>query len=229
MQAKASGPIYLQHHAVLVIRAAAGPEILHWSYNRRTFLRADGMLAPVVHCEPVPGFLDRLTWLGVTPGGSSAASLISMAGHSFRIPADYQPKASSANADIRIAAMAPDFAPLADPPEKGGGVLRLAYVTFDPYRYALAREKESGTDIAPEHGLAKRIFRTGSLTITRYTSGESNGHPDVTIECQLRGCDFLFVRDGVGYAFEADATLLPRWRELRDRLEALFDSWRVEP
>jgi hypothetical protein len=229
MQAKADGLIYLQHHAVLVIHGASSDEILHWSYNRRTFLRPDGNAVPVIHCDPKPDFVEELTWFGMMSEGEDAMDLISMHGRSYLIPAAYQPRASEAHSEIRIGAMAPDFAPLANPPEMGMDVLLLARLDFEPenWRNLTVSSREKGVDAAPEYGLAKRTLTSSGFPMTQYYDGDLSGIPDVFIECQPRGCIYLFIRNGLVYYFEGDSSLIPQWKTQADRLEALFLSWEV--
>jgi len=226
MHAKADSLVYLQHHAVLVID---GREPLHWSYNRLTFLPPDGRTTtPVIHCDPEPDFGGRLTWLG-TAAESATGVLISMHGRTFRIPEAFHPKASEAHAEIRIGAMAPDFAPLADVPQMGMDVLRLASLSFEPerWRYLTVSARYAAIEAAPEYGLAKRTLTSSGFPMTQHYSGDLNGIPDVFIECQPRGCVYLFVRDSLVYYFEGGPEMIPQWKELADRVEALFRSWEV--
>jgi hypothetical protein len=127
--------------------------------------------------------------------------------------------------------MAPDFTPLADPPQMGMDVLHLARLDFEPERWRnlTVSSRQEGIEAAPEYGLAKRMLTLSGFPMTQYYRGDLAGIPDVFIECQPRGCIYLFIRNGLVYHFEDGPDLIPQWKTLADRLEALFESWRVAP
>ncbi|MBR0818708.1 hypothetical protein [Bradyrhizobium liaoningense] len=116
MWAKRDGPLYMQHHAILVVGEAANPRLYHWSYRRRTF--EPGVLngqiegrGPAVTCLPVRDFAGKR--LALIPQSSDSNYVRYSAQDTYRIPSVWQAKWSGGmSPTLRLATTAPDFQPL---------------------------------------------------------------------------------------------------------------------
>jgi hypothetical protein len=116
MWAKRDGPLYMQHHAILVVGLAADPHLYHWSYHHLAFEpgvlngRVEGR-GPAITCRPVRDFARE--GLAVFPGSSKSDYVRFSGGETYLIPRVWQAKWNGgASPNILLATIAPDFQPL---------------------------------------------------------------------------------------------------------------------
>jgi len=117
MWAKRDGPLYMQHHAILVVGEAANPRLYHWSYRRRAFVPGvlNGQIegrGPAVTCVPARDFAG--TRLTLFAGSSSDSNYVRYSGReTYLIPSIWQAKWSGGTSPtLLLATTAPDFHPL---------------------------------------------------------------------------------------------------------------------
>jgi hypothetical protein len=249
MWAKRDGPLYMQHHAILVVGEPANPRLYHWSYRRRAF--EPGVLngqiegrGPAVTCVPALDFAGKR--LALFPESSDSNYVRYSAHETYRIPNAWQAKWSGGmSPTLRLATTAPDFQPLnrrwsdLTPGERDSN---WVFIEWNPeWVLSLMKAAPGGNVVeqSSEFGLSK------SKTITHGRDGKEyvgyrylaydDGHGiNTTVigcgtpsEAVPKSCQHRFINRGRHFYFRHRPEDVPDWRVMQRRILELMDSFEV--
>jgi hypothetical protein len=253
MWAKRDGPLYMQHHAVLVVGEAANPHLYHWSYRRRAF--EPGVLngqiegrGPAVTCLPVNDFASKR--LALFPDSSDSNYVRYSAHDIYRIPGVWQAKWSGGmSATLRLATTAPDFQPLnrrwsaLAPGERDSN---WVFVEWNPeWVLSLIKATPSGNVVeqSTEFGLSKTktvtLGRDGKdyvgygYLVYADDSPSNHGVNTTVIGCGMpseavpKSCQHRFINRGRHFYFRHRPEDVADWRGMQRRILELMDSFEV--
>lgn len=253
MWARRDGPLYLQHHAILVAGEGANQRLHHWSYRRLGFEegvlngRHDGR-GPALTCVPTPDFAG--TRLALIAGSSSDSNYVSYsAGETYLIPASWQAKWSGGTSrTLILAATAPDFHPLERrwsdlaPGERDNN---WVFIDWNPeWMLRLMKAAPGGTIVEQdeEYGLSKIRTITHGKDGKQYVGyryrvygGEPSGSGINTtvIGCGMpstafpKSCQHRFINKGRQFYFRHRPEDLADWQGMQGRILKLMDSFEV--
>ncbi|MCP3371608.1 hypothetical protein [Bradyrhizobium cajani] len=245
MWAKRDGPLYMQHHAILVVGAAANPRLLHWSYRRRAF--EPGVLngqiegrGPAVTCLPARDFARKR--LALVPQSSDSNYLRYPAQGTYRIPSVWQPKWSGGTSpSLLLATTAPDFQPLSRrwsdlaPGERDSNWL---FVEWNPeWVLSLIGKAPSGNVVeqSTEFGLSKTKTVTHGRDGKDYVGygylvyADGHGVNTTVIGCGMpsdaspKSCQHRFINKGRHFYFRHRPEDVAYWRNMQQRILELMD------
>lgn len=250
MRATRDGPLYLQHHAILVVGARADPKLFHWTYRHSAF--EAGVLngkvvgrGPAITCIPERRFVATLAILFAK---SSDDSYINYSGHeTYRIPDVWQPKWSGGmTPTLRLGTTAPDFRPLnrrwgdLQPGERDESWL---FIEWNPEWLLSMMSGASNQNIverAMEFGLSKeksitRSSRDGKdYTGYRYfTYGDGHEINTTMIGCGVpsealpKSCQHRFINKGKHFYFRHRPEDVADWKGMQQRVVELMDTFEV--
>ncbi|WP_375462321.1 hypothetical protein [uncultured Enterovirga sp.] len=252
MRAEASGPLYLQHHAVLVVGEATKPRLYHWSYWRGRF--EDGVLnggivdhGPTVTCLPVQDFADGQPLLFPEP---LHENYVRYSPHdAYRIPVAWQARWSGGmSRTLSLATASPDFQPLdrrwseLTPGQRDSS---WVFVQWDP-KWVLELIKDGPRGDVSEQGVELGLCRTTTVTrgkdekkyiSRRYvalTDGPALGDANITVidcfspsEAFPDSCQHRFINRGRHFYFRHAPSNVPDWRNMQRRVLELMTSFEV--
>lgn len=249
MWAKRDGPLYMQHHAILIVGEAANPRLYHWSYRRRAF--EPGVLngqieghGPGVTCLPVRDFAGKR--LALIPQSSDGNYVRYSAQGTYRIPNAWQAKWSGGmSPTLRLATTAPDFQPLnrrwseLAPGERDSN---WVFITWDPeWVLTLMKKAPSGKVVeqSTEFGLSKTKTVTHGRDGKDYVGygylvyADGRGINTTVIGCGMpseavpKSCQHRFINKGRHFYFRHRPEDVADWRSMQQRILELMDSCEV--
>lgn len=244
MQARASrgSHIYMQHHAILAV-GEGEPRLFHWSHRERTFAESafnEPGYGPALYCVPQRGFLQHLPIMFA--GADREPLYVRLAGRAFRIPLAYRPEVSGGdNTSLRLAAVAPDFAPLGASSEDLTPVEQLdrsVSIDFRRESWFDALTRMSSDEVVEERGEAfglrvKAVSHRGSSARIEYSAPASGERPSTLVVCRRETaanplpCQHWFVHRDWMFSFRHRLSDLPAWRPMQQKLIGLLDSFAV--
>jgi hypothetical protein len=251
MWAKHDGPLFMQHHAILVAGELANPRLYHWSYRRLAFEpgvlneRIEGH-GPAVTCVPVHDFAANLPAL--IPEWSDSTYVRYSAHEAYRIPTGWQAKWSGGmNPTLLLATTAPDFRPLdrrwslLAPEERDGNSV---FVEWNPeWVLSLMKSAPGGTVVeqSTEFGLSKTKTITHGRDGKDYvgysylTYGDEAPHSfainTTVIGCGMpsdsfpKSCQHRFINKGRHFYFRHRPEDVSDWRGMQQRVLDLMTSF----
>lgn len=247
MWAKRDGPLYMQHHAILVVGEASNPRLYHWSYRRRAF--EPGVLngqvegsGPAVTCLPVRDFAGQR--LALVARSSDSNYVRYSAQGTYRIPSVWQAKWSGGmNPTLLLATTAPDFRPLSRrwsdlaPEERDSN---WVFVQWNPeWVLSLIRKAPSGNVVeqSTEFGLSKTKTVTHGRDGKDYVGygylvyADGHGINTTVIGCGMpsdavpKSCQHRFTNNGRHFYFRHRPEDVADWRGMQQRIVELMDSF----
>jgi hypothetical protein len=249
MWAKRDGPLYMQHHAILVVGEPANPRLYHWSYRRRAFElgvlngQIDGR-GPAVTCVPVRDFADKR--LALFPKSSDSNYIRYSARDAYRIPNAWQAKWSGGmSPTLRLATTAPDFQPLnrrwsdLTPEERDSN---WVMIEWNPeWVLSLMKAAPGGNVVeqSTEFGLSKSktitLGRDGKEYVGyRYLAYDDGHGINTTVigcgtpsEAVPKSCQHRFINRGRHFYFRHRPEDVQDWRIMQRRILELMDSFEV--
>jgi hypothetical protein len=249
MWAKRDGPLYMQHHAILVVGEPANLRLYHWSYRRRAF--EPGVLnghiegrGPAVTCVPALDFAGKR--LAFFPESSDSNYFRYSAHEAYRIPNALQAKWSGGiSPTLRLATTAPDFQPLnrhwsdLTPGERDSN---WVFIEWNPeWVLSLMKAAPGGNVVeqSTEFGLSKSKAITHGRDGKEYigyrylTYDDGHGINTTVISCGTpsevvpKSCQHRFINRGRHFYFRHRPEDLPDWRVMQRRILELIDSFEV--
>jgi hypothetical protein len=249
MWAQREGPLYMQHHAMLVVGEGLNPQLYHWSYRHSGF--EEGVLnesieggGPVITCQPTRDFAAKLAL--IFPASSDSNYIRYPARETYRIPKTWQADwKGGRNATLSLAAAAPDFRPLNRPWSallSGERDSNWLLIEWNPEWVLNLIKEEPGPNVVEEtteFGLSK------SKTISQGKNGKeyigyryiayADGHGGNTtvIDCGMpseafpKSCQHRFIQNGRHFYFRHRPEDVADWRRMQQRILELMDSFEV--
>jgi hypothetical protein len=254
MWARRDGPLYMQHHAILVAGEGANQRLHHWSYRRLGF--EEGVLngrhegrGPALTCVPARDFAG--TRLAQIAGSSPDSNYVRYsAGEAYLIPANWQAKWSGGTSrTLVLAAAAPDFHPLERrlndlaPGERDSN---WVFIEWNPeWMLGLMKSAPGGTIVeqGAEYGLSKTRTVTRGKDGKEYVghrymvyadeSSAGRGINTTVIGCGLpsatfpKSCQHRFIHKGRHFYFRHRPEDVADWQGMQGRILKLMDSFEV--
>lgn len=252
MWAERSGPLYMQHHAVLVVGSATNPLLYHWAYRRRGFEAGvlNGRVAnrgPAVTCLPIQDFAE--TQLSIHPGPLDSNYVRFSPDEAYRFPVTWQAKWSGGmDRYLRLATTSPDFKPLdrkwdeLNPGERDSNWVTVDWnpqwvldlITRGPHGDVAERGLEFGlsriTIVTRGKDGKEYIGRRYVLTADQSALGRDNitiigcGPPT---EANPRSCQHRFINRGRHFYFRHAPGEILNWQSMQRRILDLMASFEV--
>jgi hypothetical protein len=254
MWARRHGPLYMQHHAILVAGEGANQRLYHWSYRRMGF--EEGVLngrhegrRPALTCVPARDF--AAAQLALIAGSSSDSNYVMLsAREAYLIPAIWQAKWNGGmSRTLVLAATAPDFHPLERrwsdlaPGERDNNCV---FIDWNPeWMLSLMKSAPGGTIV--EQGAEYRLSKT--RTVTRGKDGKEyvgyrymvyadessagSGINTTVIGCGMpsaavpKSCQHRFINKGRQFYFRHRPEDVADWQRMQGRILELMDSFEV--
>jgi hypothetical protein len=249
MWAKREGPLYLQHHAILVVGEAPNPQLYHWSYRGSAFEPGvlNGRIAgggPAVTCQPVRDF--AADQLALIFPASSDNDYVSYSEHdTYRIPKAWQAEWNGGRTPtLRLATGAPDFRPL----DRPWGILRpeerdskWLFIQWNP-EWVLSLMADPERDVVEktaEFGLSKSKTMTPGKDGKQYVGyrylayADGHGVDTTVIGCGMpseafpKSCQHRFINKGRHFYFRHRPEDVADWQGMQQRILELMDSFEV--
>ena len=212
MWATSGGPGRLQFHAVMAVRNGNDLELFNWSYRAREWrsLKTSGdSRTPVIRCPPQVEFARRLPLLGAWIAKTMPRARF-FGRRAFAIPPAYRAKLTFATAqNLSFFARAPEFPPIERCKTTLDCINDGVGVYFKP------KSILSWVEPSERSVVSQTDNRNGRRT------NISCGLPHEPSEF----CGHVFVDDGVLFRFSHRKADLPQWREMKEKLIALFRSF----
>jgi hypothetical protein len=210
------GGIAPQFHAVLVVDAGENQRLFNWSYRRFDWVPYVSGPTPVVRCRTRPDPIGQLAWLPSAMVAEDQTIHFGLGGHTFEIPATYQPWASAANGRrLTILARAPEFTPLDDAADRAipKRFWREITVQLDPesMKHALTTQRAD---------ISEGNYESGDRAVTRIYCWPPSFNAGLS-------CEHVFLRDGSVYRFHHGKSDLVDWRAMQDRVVSLVHSFQL--
>lgn len=249
MWARREGPLYMQHHAILVVGEGENRRLYYWSYRQRSFEPEvlNGQImdrGPAVTCLPVHDFVSKQ--LVLFPKSSDTVYVKFSAQRAYRIPNAWQVKWSGgANPTLRLATTAPDFQPLN---QRWRDLAReehdsnWVFIAWDPeWVLSLMKAEPSGNIVeqSTEFGLAKSKTLTHGKDGKEYIGYRYLVYADdrdintTVIDCATpseafpKSCQHRFINRGRHFYFRHRPEDVANWRGMQARILELMDSFEV--
>lgn len=251
MWAKRDGPLYMQHHAVLVVGDASNPHLYHWSYRNLTF--EPGVLngqtegrGPVVTCLPKTDFATNLPLLISRPSDSDYVRY--SAQEAYRIPRSWQSKwTGGTSRTLRLVTSAPDFLPLdrrwdsLDSLERDSNEIFIEWNPEWVLKSMTSPPRGTVVEETKEFGLSK------TKTITHGKDGKdyvgyrylafADGRPEdanitmigcsETSEAFPASCQHRFINKGRHFYFRHRPDDVVNWQRMQRRVVSLMASFEI--
>jgi hypothetical protein len=249
MWAKTDGPLYMQHHAILVVAGTANPRLYHWSYRRHAFELGvlNGEIEgdrPAITCVPARDFVAKR--LALFPKPSDSNYIRYSARDAYRIPNAWQAEWSGGmSPTLRLATTAPDFQPL----NRRWSDLTLGerdsnwvFVEWNP-EWVLSLTKAAPGGVVVEH--STEFGLSMSKTITRGKDGKEHvgyrylayddgrGINTTVIGCGTpseavpKSCQHRFINRERHFYFRHRPEEVADWKAMQQRIVALMDAFEV--
>lgn len=250
MWAKRDGPLYMQHHAILVVGLAADPRLYHWSYHHLAFEpdvlngRIEGR-GPAITCLPVRNFASEQ--LVILPGSSTSNYIRFSAGETYHIPTAWQAKWNGgASQNLLLATSAPDFQPLnrrwssLTPGERDDNSV---FISWDPeLALRLMNEPPHGNVVeqSTEFGLEKTKTITHGKDGKEYVGygylayGDGHGVNSTIIGCGVpseavpKSCQHRFINKGRHFYFRHRPDDVADWQRMQRRILEVIGSFATD-
>jgi hypothetical protein len=250
MWAKRDGPLYMQHHAILVVGEPADPILYHWSYRHRTFEQGvlNGQLegrAPAITCVPTHDLADKRPAL--FPESSDSTYVRYSAHDTYHIPIAWQAKwKGGMSPTLSIATTAPDFQPL----NRRWSDLTAAetdsnsiFIEWNPEWMLRLMKAAPGGDVveqSTEFDLSKSKIISHGRDDKDYVGYQylayDDGHGINTTligcgtpsEAVPKSCQHRFINGGRHFYFRHRPEDVPDWRGMQHRILELMDSFQVQ-
>jgi len=250
MRATRDGPLYMQHHAILVVGSRADPMLYHWTYRHGGFVpgvlngKVEGR-GPAVTCIPVRSFVATLAIVFAT---SPDESYVKYSGReAYRIPNVWQPKWNGGmRPTLQLGTTAPDFRPLR---KRWDGLLlgerddNWLFIEWNP-EWLLSVMSDSSNENIVERGMEYGLSKQKSITrsskdgrdLTGYgylTYGDGHDINVTMIGCGMpsdavpKSCQHRFINKGRHFYFRHRLEDVPDWRGMQQRIVALMDAFEV--
>ncbi|MBW7975126.1 hypothetical protein [Bradyrhizobium sp. BR 10289] len=249
MWAKREGPLYMQHHAILVVGEPVNSRLYHWSYRHLGF--EPGVLngkiegrGPAISCVAARDFVGKR--LALFPESFDSDYISYSGGETYLIPKVWQAKWDGGTLrTLRLATTAPDFQPL----NRRWSDLTLGeldsnwvFIEWNPEWVLNLMKTAPGGDVveqSTEFGLAK------TKTITHGKDGKEyvgyrylaydDGHDINTtvIGCGVpsdavpKSCQHRFTNKGRHFYFRHRPEDTGDWRGMQRRIIALMDAFEM--
>jgi hypothetical protein len=252
MWARRESGMFMQHHAILVVRDEMRSRLFHWSYRNREFVagvineRVEGY-GPALVCLPRINFIGSLPI--VFPRASDSDYVRFSGQEAYRIPKTYQSRWSGGPRRLlRIATAAPDFLPLktrwADltPNERDSN---WVFVDWNPTWLLSLMKSAPGGEIVEQstelglqksktvsHGRDSKKYESYRYVV--YAGGQPNGINTTLISCSPpseafpKSCEHRFLNNGRHFYFRHRPEDVPDWQSMQKRLLDLFASFEVQ-
>jgi hypothetical protein len=213
MRATGSYPTF-QFHAVMAVGEAGDFDYYNWSHRHQDWmaLNTNGdFRSPVIRCQPRVDFASGLPLVRFTRGGETGP--VWLGKRAFVVPQQYKPKLSlSTSANVIFVARAPDFEPIPECAQMRFCVFNMIEVHLRPEPVRAWLERNQRTRVQ-EGG-----FESGVATSVQCP--DLQPHPDSL-------CAHSFLADGVLIRFSYPERQIPQWREMQEKLLALYRSFEV--
>jgi hypothetical protein len=249
MWAKRDGPLYMEHHAILVVGEPTDPRLYHWSYRRRAFEpgvlngRIEGR-GPAVTCMSAPDFTHKR--LALFPEPSDSTYVRYSAHDAYRIPNAWKTEWSGGmNRTLRLATTAPDFQPLNrrwSDLTPGDRDSNWVFIEWNPEWLLNLMKEAPGGDVVEqsrEFGLSKSKIiahgRDGKEYVGYQYLAYEDGHDTNTTligcgtpsEAVPKSCQHRFINGGRHFYFRHRPEDVPDWWRMQRRILELMDSFQV--
>jgi hypothetical protein len=238
MRARHSGGTYLGPHAILAVGTGNSPDLYHWSYSSKTFIR-ESHGSPPVDCRPRRHF--AATFANAPPADRPS---IRFAGMRFSIPDRYRGHISGAS--LVFSAMAPDFENVLPEARSLEAILSQVEVNFaDSHRTDAWLSKTSSNcrclveDTGEEFGLRAQTRwsvdtsgRKKPSPSFQYFTLSSDNRVATVISCLDKvkiQCMHAFRNGGWTYTFHHSPADLKHWKRMQDKLVELTHSFVQAP
>jgi hypothetical protein len=252
MWARRDGPLYMQHHAILVAGEAANQRLYHWSYRRLGFEAGvlNGQIegrGPAVTCVPARDFAS--TRLAIVAGSSSDSNYVRYSGReTYLIPSIWQAEWSGGtNPTLLLATTAPDFHPLTRrQSDLVPGERDVVFIEWNPeWVLSLMKAAPGGNVVeqGTEYGLSKTKTITHAKDGKEYVgygymvyADESPAGSSInttTIGCGMpseavpKSCQHRFINKGRHFYFRHRLEDVADWQGMQRRILDLMDSFEV--
>lgn len=238
MRAPHSWGWYAGPHAILAIGSGVQPDIYHWSYRGKSFIKDDGSKSPV-YCNPRSHF-------ATTFSGEQTAELFHrfrFAGMHLSIPPIYRASIfnGSSNPTITFYATAPNFE---SAPEVGRADAIYSHIELnfaDTDRTDVWHTKDGPAYIVEESGEEYGLKKQAKWYVGSGRRREKSGVPSfqyfnissdnkivTVIDCpdSVRGeCLHAFRSGGWTYTFHHRPVYLAEWKTMQEKLVKLTRSF----
>lgn len=249
MWAKRDGPLYMQHHAILVVGEPANSRLYHWSYRRRAFKpgalngQVEGR-GPAISCVAARDFVGKQ--LTLFPKSSDSNYIRYSGGETYLIPTVWQAKWSGGMwPTLRLATTAPDFHPLnrrwsdLTPGERDGN---WVFIEWNPEWVLNLMRSAPGGDVverSTEFGLAKTKTITHGKDGKEYVGyrylvyDDGRGINTTVIGCGApseavpKSCQQRFINNGRHFYFRHRLEDVPDWQRMQHRVLEVIRSFEV--
>jgi hypothetical protein len=217
----------VRYHAVLLIERNEWFELYAWSYFSWGFVEVARNMGRVgtQYCIPEPRFISELPLLQTTKPSSRG---VFFNGVRLQLPEAYRWKLFDDS--MHLNAQPPHFGPSQTRDADWGKVsIRVpARESSGPFGYHEALEANMGDTQELADGPDQNLTRQG------YLGHALDGTVATVIKCRPAGtsngeCEHGFDRDGLIFKFSYPRSDLPGWREMEERLFALYKSWVIAP
>jgi hypothetical protein len=245
MWAKREGGMYLQRHAVLVVGNLSAPQLFHWSYRKRSFIKETTNLSQGIGiaCQPRPKFSDALPVL-TAPETKSDFVWFSPE-EAYSLPKEYrlQWHGAGRKGSMYILAPSPEFRSqvktVANLRSEGALDFNWIFVEHNPQWLINAmkpriRPNELFVAQGEEFGLTKTEIIFKGTDGRNYTSHQFQRYGSAPLEsdttsivCGQRSCQHRFIHKGRHFYFRHGPEYVHDWREMQQRIVRLFESFAV--
>lgn len=227
-------------HALLAIGNGNQPEIYHWSYHNKSFIKDSAQYA--IYCKPRAHF--AITMLD-KPVSEQPSKHFRYAGMTLSIPQKYKSKVIGFNYPaITFYSTAPAFENVPDAKDSGAINSHIEVNFIDTNRTDYWLTKDDSSHIVEtsgeEYGLKKNtLWYVGSgpreklrPRYFQYFNVSNDNRVVTVINCSdiVKGqCLHAFRHDGWTYTFHHSPVDLPEWKSMQDKLVKLTHSFIETP
>jgi hypothetical protein len=212
MRVKIQSDLAMQFHAILAVGSGSEPAVYNWSYRPMSWRKKTRSYAtPVVSCMPKPSFGADLPYVAFGPDQDPDVVHLRLVGRSFTIPATYQPRAHATDSPyLRLIVDMPSLTPKVCRDVRAC-INHWIMIYLDPGSVMswLDGPTTEATRLLDERAGPGRPVRT---RIDCFPSSYNGG----------LNCIQHFLFDGALFSFHMREADLGNWRQIQDRLIALF-------
>jgi hypothetical protein len=254
MWAHRTGPLFMQHHAILMVGDAAQPRLYHWSYRSLGFVPGviNGTIpgrGPALTCVPAKDF--ARSRLALLPTSSGSIYVRFPQRETYRIPPIWQPKwEGGASPNLRLAATAPEIQPLQRrwrdlaPAERDSNWI---FIEWNPdWMLSLMKAPVAAPGDTAEQSTAYGLAKTATVTHGKdgktyrgqyyiaYARDAAPGVNTTLISCGMpseafpKSCQHRFIHKGRHFYFRHHPDDVTNWRDIQQRILQLMASFEVQ-